>query len=338
MAIRRFLATGLSGLGLCALLGLGWQSAAHAQDVWKPNKPVELVVQSAPGGGTDITARLIQKIIESNRLLDVPVTVVNKPGGGGNVALAYLNQKAGDGHYLQIASAAVLTSFITGNSQFNYTHFSPIAQLNSEYIAFGVKADSPIKNGKDLLAALARDPASVSVAIGTASGGVNHAATAKIAETAGADPKRLKAVVFKSSSESATALLGGHVNVAASSASILLPYVPAQIRLIGVTSPQSLGGALANVPTWKEQGVDVELDNFRMVMGPPKLSPAQVKFWEATFSKILQSDDWKKDLETQGWTGNNMSTAEFVKSLDRQFQTLSAVLASLGMAQKPPAN
>lgn len=167
---------------------------------------------------------------------------------------------------------------------------------------------------------------------------MNHAATAKIAETAGADPKRLKAVVFKSSSKSATALLGGHVDVAASSASILLPYVPGQIRLIGVTASGSLGGVLADVPTWKAQGVDVDLDNFRMVLGAPKLSAAQVKFWEEKFSKILQSEEWKKDLETQGWTSNSMSTAEFLKSLDRQFQTLSTVLASLGMTQKPPAN
>jgi len=335
MAIRGFSsAAGLSGLAVCVAFALGSQCPAWAQDSWKPSKPVELVVQSAPGGGTDITARLIQRIIDNQRLLDVPVTVVNKPGGGGNVALAYLNQKSGDGHYLQIASAAVLTSFITGNSQFNYTNFSPIAQLNSEYIAFAVKADSAIKNGKDLLNALARDPASVSIAIGTATGGVNHAATARIAESAGADPKRLKAVVFKSSSESATALLGGHVDVAASSASILLPYVPAQIRLIAITAPAPLGGTLAGVPTWKEQGVDVDLDNFRMVLGAPKLTPAQIKFWEEKFAKILQSEDWKKDLETQGWTGNNMSTAEFSKSLDKQFQTLSATLASLGMAQK----
>jgi putative tricarboxylic transport membrane protein len=323
-----------TGFAVCAALVFAVPTHLHAQESWKPTKPIELVVQSAPGGGTDITARLIQKIVERQRLLDVPVTVVNKPGGGGNVALAYLNQKAGDGHYLQIASAAVLTSFITGNSQFNYTNFSPIAQLNSEYIAFGVKADSPIKTGKDLLSALSRDPTSVSIAIGTATGGVNHAATARIAETAGADPKRLKAVVFKSSSESATALLGGHVDVAASSASIFLPYVPNQIRLIAITAPKPLPGALAGVPTWKEQGVDVDLDNFRMVVGAPKLSPAQIKFWEGKFAEILQSEDWKKDLELQGWTGNTMSTAEFLTSLDRQFKTLSTTLGSLGMAQK----
>lgn len=95
---------------------------------------------------------------------------------------------------------------------------------------------------------------------------------------------------------------------------------------------------MANVPTWKEQGAEIDLDNFRMVLGAPKLNAAQVKFWEEKFSKILQSEEWKKDLEAQGWTSNNMSTAEFLKSLDSQFQTLSAVLASIGMAQKPPAN
>ena len=80
------------------------------------------------------------------------------------------------------------------------------------------------------------------------------------------------------------------------------------------------------------------ISNFRMVLGAPKLSVAQVKFWEEKFSRILQSEEWKKDLEAQGWTSNSMSTAEFLKSLDRQFQTLSSVLASLGMTQKPPAN
>jgi putative tricarboxylic transport membrane protein len=316
------------GAGLAALALPGVASAA----AWKPEHAVELVAQSAPGGGTDVTARLIQHIIETHDLLEVPVNVVNKPGGSGNAALSYMNQHAGDAHYMQIASAAVLTSFINGNSEFNYADFSPIAQLNSEYIAFGVNADSDIKTGKDMMDALAKDPGSLSIAIGTARGGVNHVATAMIAEAAGADPKKLKAVVFKSSSESATALMGNHVDVAASSASILLPYVPDRIRLIGITSPKRLDGALADVPTWQEQGVDLDLNNFRMLLGAPGLTEDQVAFWADVIGKVMETDDWKKDLEANGWTNEVMSPAEFRAHLDRQFKALHDTLANIGMA------
>lgn len=321
----------LPAVCVLALLGTGEAPAAEA---WMPTRPVELIVQSAPGGGTDSAARLLQRIIESHHLASVPVTVVNKPGGSGNVALSYLNQHAGDGHYLQIASAAVLTSYITGNSDFNYTDFTPIVQLNSEYITLGVKADSSLKTGKDIVDALAKDPTSLSIAIGTARGGVNHVVAAKVAEAAGADPKQLKAVVFKSSSESATALLGGHVDVAASSASVLLPYVPDQIRLVAISSPKRLDGALADVATWKEQDVDINLDNFRMVLGAPDLDPEQVKFWEDLLRKVMETEEWRKDLQTNSLSSSDMATAEFVENLKRQYAVLSAALGELGMAEQ----
>src|SRR5262249_8395006 len=129
---------------IAALLALTllWGEGAAAQPAWKPEKPIELIAPSAPGGGTDRTARLIQKIWQERRALDVPVTVANKPGGQGTVALPYLKTHAADAHYLEIASAVVLTNHIIGASPFSYTDFTPIAMLNSEYVVFAVKADS----------------------------------------------------------------------------------------------------------------------------------------------------------------------------------------------------
>lgn len=305
---------------------------AQAAD-WKPDHPVELVVQSAPGGGTDVTARLIQKIWQTQKMVEVPVNVVNKPGGGGNVALAYLNQHGGDGHFMQVASAAVLTSHITGNGSLNYTDFTPLAQLNSEYLAFAVKADSPIKTGKDLVARLGKDPSSLSIAIGTARGGVNHVAAAKVAKAGGADPRKLKVVVFKSSSQSVTALMGGHVDLVVSSASVVAPFAPDKIRLIAISAPQRLQGDLANVPTWKEQGVDLVLDNFRMVLGAPKMSAEQIAYWDGVFAKLLKSDEWKKELESNMWEGNNMRSSEVRRYLDEQYKELKGVLTEIGMAK-----
>jgi putative tricarboxylic transport membrane protein len=334
MGNARFRSVRLFGLPVICLVPFvagAFVEAAAAE--WKPDHAVELVVQSAPGGGTDITARLIQKIWQTQRMVEVPVSINNKAGGGGNVALAYLNQHPGDGHMMQIASAAVLTGHITGASSFNYTNFTPLAQLNSEYLAFAVKADSPIKTGKDLIERLGKNPASLSIAIGTAAGGVNHVAAAQVAKAGGADPRKLKVVVFKSSSESVTALMGGHVDLVVSSASVVAPFTPGQVRLIALSAPHRMAGALADVPTWKEQGVDIVLDNFRMVIGSPKMTAEQIAYWDGVFAKLLSSPEWKQELDSNLWEGNTMRSSEVGGYLANQYESLKGTLSELGMAK-----
>ena len=119
-------------------------SAIHAQPAWRPDKNMELIVPSNAGSGADASARLIQKIWQDAKLLDTTITVNNKPGGGGAVAWTYLNTHPGDGHYLAFTSATLLTNKLAGLNPLGYTDVTPIANLLSEYIAFSVKADSPI--------------------------------------------------------------------------------------------------------------------------------------------------------------------------------------------------
>ena len=308
--------------------------AAFAETAWTPKRPIELVAQSAPGSGTDITARMIQEIWRTQKIVSVSSSVVNKAGGNGSVALSYLQHHAGDGHYLEVASAALLTSQITGTSPFHVSDFTVIAKLASEYLAFAIKADSPIKDGKDLMARLKGDPGSLSIAIGTAAGGVNNVAAALVTRAAGGDPKKLKTVVFSSSSESATALLGGHVDLVVASASEVLPFLrDGRMRLIGITAPQRQDGPLANVPTWKEHGVDIVIDNFRPVIGPPKLSPAEVSFWDAVFIKTTASDQWKADVQKSHWSGVYLASADARKYIDDQYKILQLALEDLGMAK-----
>ncbi|HET7595784.1 MAG TPA: tripartite tricarboxylate transporter substrate binding protein, partial [Burkholderiales bacterium] len=118
----------LAALTVAAATGGVAPGIAHAQ-TWKPDNAVEIIAPSAAGGGTDHTARVMQKIIQDQRLLDVPVSVVNKPGGGGSVALIYLKQHAGNGHHAEVASAVLLTNHIVGRSPLSYTDFTPIALL-----------------------------------------------------------------------------------------------------------------------------------------------------------------------------------------------------------------
>ena len=136
-------------LAVALLCGLA-SATAGAQSAWKPERNVEIIVGSSPGTGTDRTARLIQKIWQEQKALPVTSTVVNKPGAGGAVAWAYMAPKAGDAHLLQVTSYNIVTNHITGRSTLNYTDFTPLSLLISEYIGFAVKADSPYKTLAEL--------------------------------------------------------------------------------------------------------------------------------------------------------------------------------------------
>ena len=317
-----------------ALLAL-WAGGGAAQPTaWKPEKAVELIAPSAAGGGTDKTARLIQKIWQDKRFLEIPVTIVNKPGGAGAVALTYLKSHMADPHFLEIVSAVLLTNHIGGRSTFNYTDFTPVALLNSEYIALAVRADSPIRSVRDLTTRLKQDANAVSIAVGTSLGGVNHITAALVARAAGGDVKKLKTVVFKSSAESAVATLGGHVDVMAASASLALPHLRSgAMRIIVLSAPKRGSGVLASVPTLKEEGIDAVVDNFRLMMAAAGIGPAQVAYWDDVMAKLTQAEDWKKDLENNLWENTYMNSRDTRKYLDAQHLELKSALTEAGLAK-----
>ena len=174
------------------------------------------------------------------------MTVVSKVGGG-VLAWAYLNQHPGDGAYISISPINLIIEHILGAS--------PITQLFNEYVAFGVKPESPLRSMKDVMERLKSDPASVSFAFAASLGGANHIATSPAAKKAGVEPRKLKLIVFSSASQVVTAVLGSHLDVAVVAVSGAAPHFQAgRIRVIGVSSAQRLPGAFAAVPTRKEQG------------------------------------------------------------------------------------
>lgn len=309
-------------------------SPALPAQSWKPARNVELVAASAAGGGSDNLARLIQKILQEQKLIDVPLTIVNKPASGGVVAWMGLNQNPMDGHHLSISTANLITNHITGRSTLHYSDFTSVAQLFSESAAIAVRADSPIKSGRDLAAMLKNDAGAVSAAIGTSLGNTGHIALALVTQQAGGDAKKLKAVVFQSVSQGTTALIGGHVDVVATAASNLAAHHSAgRIRIIGLTAPRRYAGALAQVPTWREQGVNVEVDNLRGVIGPKAMSAAQIAYWEGVFARMAATTEWKSNLEQNQWTDSFAGAAASRKILDDQQGEMRAGLAALGMAK-----
>jgi putative tricarboxylic transport membrane protein len=314
----------------CALAA----TPAAAQPAWKPDKNVELIVGTSPGGGQDRTARTIQRLLQERKLVDVAVAVSNRAGGGGTVALAYSQQHAGDGHYLQVASPTLLTNYISGKSKFNWSDFSPIAILFSEAIVFAVKADSPIKNGADLVAQLKKDPESISISTSTIAGNQYHIATILVGRTAGVPANKLKVVIFNSGGDAITALLGGHVAASTASAANFIPHVKAgTLRVIAVSAPQRLAGELANVPTWRELGVNLALDQWRLVFGPPALSAAQVAYWDGVLGRLVKTDEWKQELQRNLWDELYKGQAETRKFLAAEYAEIRSVLAEIGLAK-----
>ena len=301
---------------------------------WKPETNVEIVIPSGPGSGLDKTGRTVQRLIQSNKLLGVSSVVVNKSGGGGTLAYLHINQYPGNGHYLSITSPGVVTNKLVGASTIDFRDLTPVAQLFEENIAFMVLPDSKIKDAKTLISMLKSDPTSVSFGIATALGGANHIATVTALKKAGVDIKRLRNVVYKSGGEVTIALLGGHVDIVPISAPVAVPNLQAgKIRVIAVSSANRLAGALANVPTWREQGVDSTYSTWRGVVGPKGLTKLQITYWDRLFAKLTSLDDWKKEMEVNLWVASYLDSEKSRAFLEQQHKEHYSILNDLGMAK-----
>lgn len=308
--------------------------AAGLAQSWKPEKTVEIVVGTSPGGPQDRTGRLIQRILQEQKLVQVPANVVNKPGGGGGIGLTYLSQHPGDAHFLMVNSITLFTNHITGRSALAYTDFTPIAVLGVEYVGVAVRAESPIKTGRDLAERLRKDPASLSVSIGTTFGNATHLSFALAMKAAGVDIRKLKAVVFNSGGDAMTALLGGHVDAMASAPSTLLEQIKAgKVRMVAIGAPQRLGGDLSGIATWKELGVDSHFELWRGLAGPKGLTRTQIQFWDDALTKLVRTEEWKSDLARFAMENVYRNSADTARYWKAEHDEVRSVLTELGLAK-----
>ena len=314
--------------GLALIAGIAPADAAQPY----PSRPVRIIVAYAPGGGSDRILRLIVKVFQEQKAMDVPVNPVNKPGGGGAMAYAYVNQQA-DGHYLVLANKSMLTNNIVGRGP-SYTEFTPVVNLFGEYISVTVKPDSPLKSGGDLIERLKKDVNSLSLGIATSIGNPNHQGVAIAFSLAGIDIKKTRNVIFPSGGAATTAVMGGHVDVAPVTASFAASLARnGQVRVLAVAAPRRLGGALADVPTWREQGYDAVVSNWRTFLGTRKMTPAQVTYWENTFRRLSESDEWRKELAENLWLNDFLPSAEARKQMDRDDAQLRVFLKELALTK-----
>ena len=318
---------------VAAALAAACMASAFAQQTWNPTRPVTLIAPNAPGGTSDRTARELQRIFQVHKLVDVPVNVVNRAGGAGTVALNQLSATPGDGHVLVMMTSAAISNHITGLTAYSYSDFTPIAMLLGDNYGVNVRSESTVKSARDMLDRLKKNPESLSFGLSSV-GGTNHTSLVTALKKAGIDYKRVKLATFAGGGQISLQLLGGHVDAINTGLSNMVEHLrTGKMRTLAISGPRRMGAPFADVPTWKEVGVDVVLMGWRGIIAPKDLTPAQIAYWDGVFRKVTQTEDWKKDLQSNFWENIYTPAADTRKWLDAEYNDLKQILTELGMAK-----
>jgi putative tricarboxylic transport membrane protein len=290
---------------------------------------VKMLIPANPGGGWDTTGRALGKALTESKAADT-VTYDNKGGAAGALGLAqFVNGSKGDPNALMVMGAVMLGGLITGKPPVSLSQATPIARLTSEYNVFVLPANSPFKSMKEVVDQLKKDPGSVKWG-GGSRGSTEHIAAAMIAREVGVDPAKINYVAFRGGGEATAAILGGNVTVGGSGYSEFAEYIAAgKMKALAVTSDARLKGV--NVPTLKEQGINVVLGNWRGVYGAPGISAEQRKALTEMVLKALKSKTWIEASEKNNWTPAVLTGAAFDKFVDDDFAALRATMVKSGM-------
>lgn len=296
-----------------------------------PTDTLQIMAPASPGGGWDTTAREIQTVLQSG-VIDQNVEVFNVPGAGGTVGLAQMiNDSAGDDHLLMLTGLVMVGAILTNDSPVTLQDTTPIARLTTEYEVVVVPADSEFQTLDDLIQAFQDDPGSISWAGGSA-GGTDHILVGLIAQATGVDPTQINYIPYSGGGEALAAILGGQVSAGVSGVGEWLPQIEAgELRVLAVSSAEPLD--IIDAPTLTEQGVDVELANWRGVVAPPDISDEARQGMIAMMEAMRDSEEWQETLERYGWQDFFLAGDEFAQFLEEERETVTEVLRGLGLVE-----
>jgi putative tricarboxylic transport membrane protein len=292
----------------------------------------EIMAPASPGGGWDQTARAMQMAMQDAKVAG-DVEVVNVTGAGGTIGLAqFVAQKNGNPNALMVGGYVMVGAILTNQSPVTLEQVTPIARLTGEYEALVVPASSPYQTIGDFMTAFKQNPGAVAVAGGSA-GGTDHITTGLIAKAAGADPRGINYIAFSGGGEALAAILGGQVAAGISGYGEFDAQIKAgQLRLLAVTSDQRLPGI--DAPTLKESGVDVSIQNWRMVAAAPGISDAEKTQITADVKAMRDSASWQSALKAKGWQDTYLEGAAFQTELAKNIADTKTILTDIGLVQK----
>ena len=311
--------------------------SANAEDGgdWSPEGSIEFVAPSGAGGGWDTTARMAAKVFEEEGIIDADIATVNKTGGGGAVGWAYVAEKDDNPHHLFVASPPLIDVPLNGQSEYDHTDFTPIANIIADYGAFVVREDSEWDSLEELFADMKEDPESVTIVGSSSPGSMDHIQFVRVAKAAGVDITKIKYVSEQDGGE-LTALLNGSVDVFSTGVAETVEQVRAgNVKVLAVTSEERLeGDVISEYPTVMEQGIDASFVNWRGFFGPPNMSDSARDYYVEKFKELNDSDAWADIRAQYGWDEMFMTGEEYDEFLDEQRDQTKELLDELGLGNQ----
>jgi putative tricarboxylic transport membrane protein len=292
---------------------------------------VKIMIGANPGGGFDQTGRNLGKAMTEAGVAK-SVQYENKGGAGGTIGLAqFANASKGDPNAMIVTGAVMVGAIVQNKPPVTLANATPVARLFYEYNVFVVPTNSPLKSMKDVVDMLKKDPGSVKWG-GGSRGSVDHISVAMIAKDAGVDPSKINYVPFQGGGEASAAILGGHVTVGTSGYSEMQQFIKSgKMRALAVTSGSKLPGE--SVPTLKEQGINVEIGNWRGVYGAPGITDAQRKALADAVVAASKQKSWTDALAANDWFPAVLTGEEFAKFVDAEHKRIEESMKAVGMVK-----
>jgi putative tricarboxylic transport membrane protein len=318
---------GWRGIAAAAAVSLALFAPGQARAI----DDLKIIAPANPGGGWDQTARSMQEALQAGGIVKT-VTVENVAGAGGTVGLAqFVDRDKGNGNTLLVNGLVMVGAILTNKSAVTLDQVTPIARLTGEYEVIVVPAASEINTLADLVAKFKADPGAVAWGGGSA-GGTDHILIGLIAQTAGIEGSKINYVPFSGGGEALAAILGGHVTAGVSGYSEWAGQIQAgELRALAISSPERVPGI--DIPTLKEQGVAVDLANWRAVMAPPGIDDGQKQALLQTVDAMVKSEGWKKVLVDKNWLDLYLAGDDFAKFLTAENTRITDTLKQIGLVQ-----
>jgi len=316
-------------LGFVAALISGLDPASAWAQGYKPSRPIELVVHSAPGGGSDVFARAVIEMAENEKLLSQPIQVVNKTAGAGLEAMAYLVEKKGNDHTIAIfTNTWVATPLTRKEARYTVKDLTPLVRLVLEPTIAVVKADSPYKNMNDFVAAAKKNPDGLKQAGGSVTA-IESLTGLLIQSATGA---RWTFVSTPAVKDRISSLLAGNVQIIIPQPQDVKEHIVAgRLRPIAAFTEKRLA-VLPDVPTIREQGINMAIiANARGFLAPPGVSKDVVGYWENFFAGLIKTASWKKYLEENQVEDVFLKGADLAPFFDEQIELMRSVLQQAGV-------
>ena len=292
---------------------------------------LRIIAPAAPGGGWDQTARVMQQVLLRAGIVRAS-SVENIPGAAGTIGLArFISAERGNGDVVMVSGLIMLGAIVTHASPVTLREVTPIARLTGEYEVIVVPAASPFRSLRDLVQAFRERPESISWGGGSA-GGTDQMLAGLVADAVGVSPRRVNYIAFSGGGESMSAILGGQVSAGINGLAEFAPQIEAgTVRVLGISSAERLPGVAA--PTLREQGVDVELENWRSLVAPPLIRPVDRERLEKAVEAMVRSAEWRQELERYRWIDRYLAGDEFTRFVRAEDQRVQAILTKLGLGQ-----